>query len=271
MASVTLASIRVGRARQSVRRLTGLAVILIVIAVSICAPILAPYSPNRTDIDILALPSAHHLFGTNDLGQDVFSRILYGGRISLLIGLGAAAVGALIGIPAGLAAGYFGGRIDACTSYVINLFVAMPGLVIAVIVTAVIGVSLPNLILVLGLVGWPTMARLMRGQALAIREQMFVEAAQIAGASAIWILWHHLRPNVQRLAWSQLSLTVAQAIFTSASLSFLGLGVPPPQVDWGGMVRIGGEYLAFNPSVAIAPSAAVAITILGFYLTGSER
>jgi peptide/nickel transport system permease protein len=271
MASVMSASRRTGYPAQSARRLSGLTIVAIVILVSFCAPLLAPYAPNQTDIDIVARPSASHFFGTNDLGQDVFSRVLYGGRISLLIGLGAAALAALIGIPAGLVAGYFGGRIDALISYVINLFVAMPGLVIAVIITAVIGVSLPNLILVLGLVGWPAMARLMRGQALAIREQMFVEAAIVAGAGAVWILWHHLRPNVQRLAWSQLSLTVAQAIFTSASLSFLGLGVPPPQVDWGGMVRIGGEYLAYNPSLAIAPSAAVAISILGFYLAGSDR
>ncbi len=191
--------------------------------------------------------------------------------IGLLVGLGAALLAAAIGIPAGLAAGYFGGWVDAAISYVINLFVAMPGLVLALIITAVIGVSLPNLILVLGMVGWPAMARLMRGQALAIREKTFVEAARVAGAGAPWILWHHVGPNVRRLGWSQLSLTIAQAIFTSSSLSFLGLGVPPPLADWGGMVRIGGDFLATDPWLAIAPSAAVAITILGFYLVGSDR
>jgi peptide/nickel transport system permease protein len=271
MASVTLASMRKGVGRVSIRRAAGLAIIAIIILVSIAAPLLSHYSPNRSDVDILAAPSALHPLGTNDLGQDVFSRLLYGGRISLAIGLGAAALAALIGIPAGLAAGYFGGPLDACISYVINLFVAMPSLILALIVTAVIGASLPNLILILGLVGWPTMARLMRGQALVIREQMFVEAARVAGAGTIWILWHHLLPNVRRLAWSQLSLTVAQAIFTASSLSFLGLGVPPPLVDWGGMVRSGNDYLATNPLLAIAPSVAVAVTILAFCLLDSDN
>lgn len=260
-----------GFAGLSRRRRAGLTIIALVVLISLAAPLLTVHPPNHTSIDILAPPSAAHLFGTNDLGQDVFSRVLHGGRVSLLIGLGAASLAAIIGIPAGLAAGYFGGRVDACISYVTNLFVAMPSLVLAVVTTSVIGVSLVNLILVLGMVGWPAMARLMRGQALAIKEQMFVEAALVAGAGTMWILWHHLRPNVGRLAWSQLSLTIAQAIFTSSSLSFLGLGVAPPQIDWGSMVRIGGDFLATNPSVAIAPSAAVAVTILGFYLIGSDR
>lgn len=269
MASAALDPLSVRRTRFSIRRLMGLGILAIVIVICISAPLLAPYSPDQTNINTLAAPSGAHLFGTNDLGQDVLSQLLYGGRISLVIGLGAAALAALLGIPAGLAAGYFGGWIDASLSNVTNMFIAMPSLVLALIITAVIGVSLPNLIVVLGIVGWPAMARLMRGQTLAIREQMFAEAARVAGAGAIWILWHHVRPNVSRLAWSQLSLTIAQAIFTSSSLSFLGLGVPPPLVDWGGMVRAGGYYLATNPALVIAPSTAVGVTILGFYLAGS--
>jgi peptide/nickel transport system permease protein len=242
-----------------------------VVAVSICAPLLAPYSPYQSSLELLAEPSSHHLLGTDELGEDILSRLLFGSRISLLIGFGAALIAALLGVPAGLVAGFFGGLTDACISYLINFFVSMPSLVLAVLITAVIGPSLTNLVLVLGFVGWPPMARLVRGQTLAIREKMFIEAARVAGASPTWILWHHVRPNIARLMWSQLSLNIAQAIFTSSSLSFLGLGVPPPEADWGGMVRAGGNYLAINPSMGIAPSAAVAFTILGFYLVGSDR
>lgn len=271
MASIVLAPLRIIRTKFSIRRLVGLVIVAIVISMCICAPLLAPYPPEQSTINTLAEPSNTHLLGTNDLGQDILSQLFYGGRISLVIGLGAAVLAALLGIPAGLVAGYFGGWVDASISYVTNMFIAMPSLVLAVIITAVIGASLPNLILILGVVGWPAMARLMRGQTLAIRERTFVEAAHVAGAGAIWILWYHVRPNISRLAWSQLSLTIAQAIFTSSSLSFLGLGVPPPLVDWGGMVHVGGYYLAINPPIVIAPSAAVGITILGFYLAGTGR
>jgi peptide/nickel transport system permease protein len=259
------------RAGLTARTVVGLAIITTVVAVSICAPLLAPYSPYQSSLDLLSEPSGEHLLGTDDLGEDVLSRLLFGSRISLLIGFGAALIAALLGVPAGLIAGFFGGMTDAGISYLINFFVSMPSLVLAVLITAVIGPSLPNLVLVLGFVGWPSMARLVRGQTLAIRERMFVEAARVAGASPAWILWHHVRPNIARLMWSQLSLNIAQAIFTSSSLSFLGLGVPPPEADWGGMVRAGGNYLAINPAMGIAPSAAVAFTILGFYLVGSDR
>lgn len=256
--------------RLTINGIVGLAIIATVVGVSICAPLLAPYSPYESGLELVASPSVNHLLGTDDLGQDILSRLLFGGRISLAIGFGAALISTLIGVPLGLIAGYFGGVTDACISYFINFFVSMPSLVLAVLITAVIGPSLLNLVLVLGFVGWPPMARLVRGQALVIREKMFVEAARIAGAGSTWILWHHVRPNLSRLVWSQLSLNVAQAIFTSSSLSFLGLGVPPPQADWGGMVRVGGNYLAINPAMAIAPSVAVAFTILGFYLMGSD-
>jgi peptide/nickel transport system permease protein len=263
--------LRFRRPRLTARVIVGLLIIATVVAVCICAPLLAPYSPYESSLDILAGPSSNHLLGTDDLGEDILSRLLFGSRISLTIGLGAAIIAALIGVPLGLVAGYFGGFVDALISYLINFFVSMPSLVLAVLITAVVGSSLANLVLVLGFVGWPPMARLVRGQALVIREKMFVEAARIAGAGPVWILWHHVRPNISRLMWSQLSLNVALAIFTSSSLSFLGLGVPPPEADWGGMVRVGGNYLAINPAMGIAPSVAVAFTILGFYLVGSDN
>ncbi len=169
----------------------------------------------------------------------------------------------------GLAAGYFRGKLDLAMVQIIDLFVALPGLVLALIITAMVGPTLENLMLVLGFVMWPTVARLVRGQALAIRETTFVEAAQAVGGSAGWIIAMHVWPNIMRIVAAQFAITVSFAIFTSASLSFLGLGIQPPTADWGGMVRSGYELLAFNPLMSLAPGGAVAFTVLGFYLVGS--
>ena len=137
------------------------------------------------------------------------------------------------------------------------------------IITVMVGVTLENLVLVLGFVSWPTVARLVRGQVLNIRESLFVEAARALGGRAVWIVWAHVVPNIMRVVAAQFSITVSLAIFTSASLSFLGLGIPPPTPDWGGMVRAGFDFLSINPLISLAPGGAVALTIFGFYLMGS--
>jgi peptide/nickel transport system permease protein len=255
----------------STTRAIGLILISIVTLAAVFAPLISPYSPLETSMDILLQSSPNHLLGTDELGRDLLSRVIYGGRVSLSVGIGAAAMAALIGLPMGLLAGYFGGYTDAAISYVINLFIAMPTLVLALMITAVIGASFVNIILVLGFVNWPRLARLVRGETLVIRERLFVEAAQVAGANGWWILRRHIEPNTRRLVWPQLSLTVADAIFTASSLSFLGLGIPPPQPDWGGMVRAGIDFLPISPLFAIGPSLAVAITISGFYLLGKSE
>ena len=255
----------------STPQLIGLILISIVALAAVFAPWISPYSPIESSMDILMPSSPEHLLGTDELGRDLLSRIIYGGRVSLSVGMGAALMAALIGLPMGLLAGYFGGRTDALVSYVINLFIAMPTLVLALMITAVIGASFKNIILVLGFVNWPRLARLVRGETLVIRERLFVEAAQVAGANAWWILRRHIEPNTRRLVLPQLSLTVAEAIFTASSLSFLGLGIAPPRPDWGGIVRTGVDYLPISPLFAIGPSLAVAITISGFYLLGKSE
>ena len=176
----------------------------------------------------------------------------------------------LIGAPAGLAAGYLGGRVDALAVPLIDLFIALPGLVLALIITVMIGPSLQNLILVLGFVMWPTVARLVRGQTLAVREMAFIEAAVAAGGSSAWIIRRHVWPNIMRVVAAQFALTVSFAIITSASLSFLGLGIPPPTPDWGSMVRTGYDFIGINPAMSLAPGAAIATTVLGFYLLGTS-
>ena len=248
--------------------LAGCAIVLFIVLVVAGAPLLAPFDPTQSSVFFLSPPNATYWLGTDDLGRDTFSRLLYGGRSSLVVGVGASVIALLIGLPIGLTAGYMGGRADLVARQIIDLFVALPGLVLALIIAAVMGPTLLNIMVVLGLVNWPRVARLARGQAFAIRESLFVEAAHAAGAGTAWIIYAHIWPNLQRVVAAQFALTVAYSIFTSASLSFLGLGVPPPTPDWGAMVRTGFDYLALNPAMSLAPSAAVTLTVFGFYLVG---
>lgn len=239
------------------------------IAVSaVAAPLLAPQNPYASGVDTLALPSAVHWLGTDDLGRDVLSRVIYGARASLAIGFGAAFVAMMIGVPIGLVAGTLRGAVDVALAALIDLFIALPGLVLALIITVMVGPSLRNLILVLGFVMWPPIARLVRGQALSIREMLFVEAARATGGRPLWIIRRHVWPGVLPVVAAQFATSVSFAIFTSASLSFLGLGIPPPAADWGGMVRAGYDYLAINPWISLAPGAAVSLTVMGFYVIG---
>jgi peptide/nickel transport system permease protein len=255
--------------RLSSIAISGAALVTLVCLLAVLAPILAPYDPTRSSVLFLQGPSAAHLFGTDELGRDILSRVIHGARTSLLIGAGAAALAVAIGTPVGMVAGYLGGRIDLIAVQAIDLFIALPGLILALIITVMVGPSLHNLILVLGFVMWPVVARLVRGQTLAVREHAYVEAGVAAGGSMFWILRRHIWPNIARIVAAQFAITVSFAIITSASLSFLGLGIPPPTPDWGSMVRTGFDFLAINPAMSLAPGAAIALTVLGFYLLGS--
>lgn len=254
--------------KQQTRWIGG-AIVACSVMMAIAAPLLAPDDPYRSGIAMLDLPSRAHWFGTDDLGRDVLSRVIYGARASLAIGLGGALTAMAIGVPIGLLAGTLRGRVDAVLVALIDLFIALPGLVLALIITAMIGASLRNLVLTLGFVMWPAVARLVRGQALALRETLYVEAARATGGTRLWIIRHHIWPGVLPVVAAQFAISVSFAIFTSASLSFLGLGIPPPVADWGGMVRQGFDYLAINPLLSLAPGAAVSVTVMGFYLIGS--
>jgi peptide/nickel transport system permease protein len=252
------------------RRILGFALVACALACAALANVIAPHDPLRSSVAFLSPPSLAHLFGTDELGRDALSRVIFGARTSLLIGFGAALVAMSIGAPIGLVAGYAGGRLDVVAVMLIDLFVSLPGLVLALVITAMVGPSLVNLALVLGFVMWPTVARLIRGQVLAIREHTFVEAARAAGGTPAWIIAQHIWPNTMRVTAAQFSISVSLAIFTSSSLSFLGLGIPPPVPDWGGMVRSGYDFLAINPLLSLGPGAAVTMTVLGFYLIGSS-
>jgi len=249
-------------------RWIGAGLVACIAAVAVAAPLLAPQDPYASGTEMLALPTATHWLGTDDLGRDVLSRVIYGARASLAIGVGAALVAMAFGVPVGLVAGTLRGSVDVALAALIDLFIALPGLVLALIITVMVGANLRNLILVLGFVMWPPVARLVRGQAFAIRETLFVEAARATGGTPLWIMRRHVWPGVLPVVAAQFSTSVSFAIFTSASLSFLGLGIPPPAADWGGMVRAGYDYLAINPWMSLAPGAAVSMTVMGFYVIG---
>lgn len=251
------------------RRIGGAFVIGLVALIAALAPMLAPHDPLKSSVFFLQGPTADYLLGTDDLGRDVLSRLLFGARSSLAVGLGAALAAALVGVPIGLAAGYFRGKVDLAIVFLIDLFIALPALILALFVVVMIGPSVINLVIVLGLVMWPQIARLVRGQTLAVREATFIEAARASGGTPAWIIARHVLPNITRVIAAQFAITVSFSIFTSASLSFLGLGIPPPTPDWGGMVRAGYEFLTINPWVSLAPGAAVAVTVMGFYMIGS--
>ncbi len=252
------------------RWIIGLFLVLLAIFSAVFAPLIAPHDPLASGMDLLTGPSSTHWLGTDEIGRDVFSRLIFGARTSLSIGILSAAIALVLGTIIGMISGYYRGWIDSLIVPIIDLFIALPALVLALIITVVVGTSLSTLILVLGFVMWPPIARLVRGQVFVIREQVFVEAAQALGGTSLWIIRKHILPNVMRLIGSQFAITVSFSIFTSASLSFLGLGVPPPTPDWGSLVRSGFDFLSMNPWMSLGPGAAVTLTAMGFYFIGSD-
>lgn len=253
---------------RAVQGYIGFGLVGAVILVAIFAPLLATHDPNMSSGRVLAQPSAANWIGTDSLGRDAYSRLLYGARVSLVIGLAATVLGMVIGVPLGLLTGYLRGKFDLVVVQVIDICIALPAIIMALIITAVIGANITNLIIVLGALKWPIIARIVRGQVMGLREQAFVEAAQAVGCSTPRILIRHIAPNIMRVVAAQFAIVTSTSIFTAASLSFLGLGLPPPAADWGGMVQSGFDYMFLNPFLSLAPGAAVTLTVMGFYLIG---
>lgn len=251
------------------RSAIGLVVVLIAIVAAACAPILAPYNPNQPDfMAILAPPSAAHWLGTDDLGRDVLSRIIYGSQASLMVGalsvVGALVVGTLVG----LLSGYFGGATDAILMRIMDVIFAFPAILLALAITAVLGPSLPNAILAIAIVNLPVFARIARAQTLVLRRQEFVEAKRSLGFNTPNILLTTILPNSLAPLVVQGSLLFASAIITESYLSFLGLGVQPPAATWGNMLRSALGFMDIAPWLAWFPGVAIFLTVLGFNLLG---
>jgi peptide/nickel transport system permease protein len=250
----------------------GIAIATIFILAAIFAPLIATHDVVSQNLSIrYAGPSTAHWFGTDALGRDVFSRVVFGARISLEVGITVVVVSSVIGIFIGAIAGFYGGIVDKFLSgYVFNVFLAFPGLLLAISVVAFLGAGLGKLILALCVIGWVGYARVMRGQALKVREYDFVLAARALGASNMRILFTHIMPNAVQPLIVQASLGMAGAVISEASLSFLGLGIPPPAPSWGTMIEEsrGFDVLYNAPHVFLFPGIAIALTVLAFNFIG---
>jgi peptide/nickel transport system permease protein len=244
-------------------------VLLAALVTAVFAPVLAPHDPLRQDLgNALAPPSARHLLGTDNVGRDVLSRVIWGTRISLLAGLVSVAMAAVAGGALGLVAGYAAGRIDSVVMRLMDAVLSFPPLVLALALGAVLGAGLGGVLIALGVVYTPTFARLMRGQVLAVRTREYVEAVRALGATDWIIACRHVLPNVATPIVVQASLSVAYAILGEASLSFLGLGVQPPAASWGSMINAGRGYLQQAPWIVFGPGGALFVTVVGLNFVG---
>jgi len=253
--------------------LAGTVLLLTVLAAALLAPVLAPYDPARVPADLAARsmrpPGRDHWLGTDLLGRDLLSRILYGARVSLLVGFAVAVVTAVLGAMVGLLAGFYAGTIDAVFMRLTDAIMAFPTLVLAIAAVAILDQpGLLALILVLAAVQWTTVARLIRGQALSLREREFVSAAYALGARDLRILVRHMLPNCLAPLLVSTTFGVASNILAEAGLSFLGLGIQPPAVSWGSLLSEGAVYLTVKPWLVIFPGLAISLTVLGCNLTG---
>lgn len=247
----------------------GLAVVTLVVLIAVAGDVVAPYSPSQIqDVGILAPPSQRYPLGTDAIGRDVLSRIILGTRVSILAGAVSVGVALSLGVLIGLVAGYNGGWVDDLLMRIIDAVYSFPALLLALAITAILGPGLTNVMLAIGIVFTPAFARLVRGQALSVRERDFVLAARVMGAGPWRIMALHIWPNVTAAIIVQASLQVAAAIVIEAGLSFLGLGVQPPAPSWGSMLKDGYQYMEQAPWLAFAPGAAIFITVLAFNLSG---
>ena len=250
----------------------GLVIVVVLVIVALFAPWIATYDVGATNLSMRYLaPSAEHWFGTDSTGRDIFSRVVFGARISLQVGVIVVSVSAIIGTLLGAIAGYYGGWVDRSVSgYVFNVFLAFPGLLLAIAMVAFLGAGLNKLILALCIIGWVGYARLIRGQVLKVREYDFVQAARALGASDARILLIHILPNAIQPLIVQASLGMAGAVLSEAALSFLGLGVPPPAPSWGVMIEEARDLstLQAAPHALIFPGIAIALTVLAFNFIG---
>ena len=243
--------------------------IILLVLTAVFGPCLGPRDPLAMDLDNLKQPpSKAHLLGTDSKGRDIFSRLVYGARISLAVGIIASTLSLCIGIFFGLIAGYFGGRTDIILSQIFDIFLAFPSLLLAIGISAVMPPGLISAMLAITLVGWAGFARFVRGLALSLKEQTYVEASRALGARSTRILYKHILPNALPLILVAGSLRVGGFILLEAALSFLGLGVQPPTPTWGSMISLNRAYINSAPWMVIFPGLAISITVISFNILG---
>lgn len=255
--------------RSNKSAVVGLGMIVVILLVAILAPILATHDPlTQSTINRLQNPSSSHWLGTDDYGRDVFSRILYGTRVALLVGVLSVAFGAILGTTIGVIAGYTGGIVESLLMRLVDIMLSFPDLITGLLVMAVLGSGLEKLIIAIGLTITPRFARIAYGPVLGLKEKEFIEAARAIGQNTRIILSRHILPNILGELIVLASLWTASAIRLEASLSFIGLGVPPPTPTWGQMIRDGTVRLADLPLLSLAPGAALLLAVFAFNLVG---
>ncbi|AIC94497.1 MULTISPECIES: ABC transporter permease [Shouchella] len=255
--------------------LLGLLIIGSIVLLAVFAPWIAPYDPAQITATSRLIPpswmengSSAHLLGTDHLGRDMFSRLIFGARVSLLVGVISVMIAALIGLSLGLVSGYFGGWIDALTMRIVDAMLAIPTLLLVLVAMVMLDANLITLILVIGLTSWVNYTRVVRGDVLAVKAREYVQAAQTLGASSMYIIRKHILPNVLSSFTVIATIGVGTAILTESSLSFLGFGVQPPGITWGSMLNDGRNYIATSWWIATFPGIAITITVLAFTFVG---
>jgi peptide/nickel transport system permease protein len=262
-------SIAVARFRRSWLAMFGLVMIVVITLITVFAGAIAPYGENEIDLfNITAQPSAEHVLGTDELGRDELSRLIYGGRISLSVGIGAAVISAFLGILVGAVAGYYGGWVDTLLMRFVDLMLAFPAIFLLLILFAMYGSSVMSVILFLGVFSWMWLARVIRGEFMSLKQRDFVEAARAIGVPDGTLIRRHLLPNVIAAIIVSTTLNIAYAMLSEATLSFLGFGVPPETPTWGNMLNAARPYYVTVPFLAIAPGLTLTIAVLAINFVG---
>ena len=257
------------RLKKNKMAMVCLVVIIALIILAVFAPFFAPYDPNLQDYAaILQKPSAAHPFGTDEYGRDILSRIIYGTRISLSVGILAQLIATVIGVTLGALAAYYGGWVDTLISRIMEIFAAFPDLIFAMGIMFVLGPGMKNIFIALGLLTWVRTARMIRGSILQLKEKEYVEAAKASGATPFHIITKHLIPNCLSTVIVLVTLGIPNAIMYEASLSFLGMGIQPPTPSWGSMISFAQPYISYLPSYSIFPGSAIMITVIAFNIFG---
>lgn len=247
----------------------GALVVLFMVVLSFLAPFITPYDPNTLDAYHVLLPPSHsHWFGTDEVGRDVFTRMAFGARISLMVGFVAIGIATLIGTVVGLVAGYYGGWVDSLLMRFVDIMFCFPTFFLILAVITLREPSIINIMLIIGLTGWMGVSRLVRAEVLTIRERDYVLAARAIGCSDFRIIFRHIMPNALGPVLVYATLGIAGAILTESSLSFLGIGVPPPTPSWGNILTSGKEFLEFAWWLFLFPGLAITVTSLSYYLVG---
>ncbi|MBI4312690.1 MAG: ABC transporter permease [Chloroflexi bacterium] len=249
--------------------MAGLVIIILLALAAIAAPLLSPYDPIKQNYDALAeAPNGKHWLGTDALGRDTFSRLVFGTRTSLIVGVFTQAIVLSIGVPIGLMAGYAGGRVDNLLMRGVDIVYAFPDLLFIILLRSVLGGGILMIFLAIGLVAWTSIARLVRGQVLAIKSEEYVTAARAVGASNAWIILRHVLPNAVGPLLVAVTFAIPRAIFVEAALSYIGIGVPPPTPSWGTMIQDGYTLIFVAKHLVLFPAIAIATVMLSFTFLG---